>query len=103
MGHNLGRDGTREPTGYHQGDPVSAFARIAVFGLYVLHRFQGELGRVQTDGTGAVRYATVRPEDSGQPGGSEAGRLVPLEPGLLQLLHRTYHYQREVRSALRRP
>ncbi len=38
-------------------DPLPAFARAAVLGLHLLHRLQGQLGRVQGDGPGALRRA----------------------------------------------
>ena len=37
-----------------------AFARPALFGIHLLHRLQGQFGRVQADGAGAVRRAAVR-------------------------------------------
>ena len=40
-----------------QGDPLPAFAGPAVLGIHLLHRLQGQLGRVQGDGPGPLRGA----------------------------------------------
>ena len=40
-----------------QGDPLSAFARPALFGLHLLHRLQGQFRRIQGDGPRALRRA----------------------------------------------
>ena len=39
-----------QPAGGAQGDPLPALARPALLRLHLLHRLQGELGRVQGDG-----------------------------------------------------
>ena len=44
----------------------------------------------------------VRQPDSRQPDRSQAGRVVPAQPRLFQLLHRPDHDQRAVRRAVRR-
>ena len=56
--------GTRQAPRYRQGNPFPAFARIAVFGLHLLHRLQGEFGRIQTDGPRALRRAALYAADS---------------------------------------
>ncbi len=48
------------------GDRLPALARAAVLGVHVLHRLQGELRRVQADGTRALRRAEVRGPDPRQ-------------------------------------
>ncbi len=66
-------DGRRRRTGDHlglhrprrharsaEGITVPAFARAALLGLHLLHRLQGQLGRVQGDGTRPVWRAPLR-------------------------------------------
>jgi predicted NodU family carbamoyl transferase len=40
MGHDVGGPGPRQPNRGHQGDSLSPLARLALFGLYLLHRIQ---------------------------------------------------------------
>ena len=48
-------------TGFEiQGDPLPALPGAALLGLHLLHRLQGQLGRVQGHGAGALRRAQVR-------------------------------------------
>ncbi len=87
----------------HPRAPLSPLAGAAVLGLHLLLRLQGELGRVQADGAGALRRAPVRGRDPGQPDRSQGRRLVPDGPELLQLLPGSDHDLAEVRPAVRRP
>ncbi len=102
MGHDLGRDRPRQHARGAQGDPLSAFAGPAVFGLHLLHRLQGQFGRIQGHGPGALRRAEVRGQDPRAPDRRQGRRLVPARPAVLQLLHRPDHDERQVRRAVRR-
>ena len=65
MGHHHRRasgDGNRLEI--VQGDSFPAFARPALLGLHLLHRLQGQLGRIQGDGPRALRRAQIRPAAS---------------------------------------
>ena len=46
-----------------QGDALSAFARVALFRIHPLRGVQGQFGRVQVDGSGALRLATLSRSD----------------------------------------
>ena len=65
MGDDLGVAGRGQPADSAMGDRFPAFAGPAVFGLHLLHRLQRELGRVQSDGSGAVWRAALRRCDPG--------------------------------------
>ncbi len=75
----------------------------ALFRLHLLHRLQGQLGRVQGDGPGAVRPAEVRGPDLQAPGGPQGRRLLPAQPEVLQLPLRPHHDQRGLQRPVRRP
>ena len=60
MGDDLGGDGQRQQPRDLPGDPLSAFARPALFGRHLLHRLQGQLRRIQGDGAGALWRAEIR-------------------------------------------
>ena len=85
------------------GDALPALARPAVLGVHLLHRLQGELGRVQGHGPGSLRAAEVRAGHLRQPARPQAGRHLPDEHGVLQLLRRPHDDQLALRSALRWP
>ena len=65
MGHDFRRARQRQQIGDHQGNSFSAFARPPLFSLHLLHRLQGQLGRVQSNGPCAIRLAAIRKADSG--------------------------------------
>ena len=48
---HVARNRHRKPAQHLQGDPLPPLARVALFGLHILHRLQGQLRRVQIDGT----------------------------------------------------
>ena len=48
-----------QPARDAQGDPLPALARAALLRLHLLHRLQGQLGRVQGHGPGALRRAAA--------------------------------------------
>ena len=61
VGDDLARRSARgnRPRGA-QGDPLPALARPALLRVHLLHRLQGQLGRVQGDGARALRRAALR-------------------------------------------
>ena len=83
-------------------DPLPAFARAAVLGVHLVHRLQGQLGRVQADGFGALRRAEVRRPHPRPPDRPEARRIVPARHVVLRLLPRAAHDVEPVPRALRR-
>ena len=82
---------------------LARLARPALLRVHLLHRLQGQLRRVQGDGPRAVRRAEVRRPDLERADRPAGGRLVPLEPEVLQLPRRPDDDQRRVRRAVRRP
>jgi hypothetical protein len=81
---------------------LARLARPAVLGLHLLHGFQGELRRVQGDGSRPVRRAEVRRSHlPGAAGSRKTARSAQSE--VLQLPHRPDHDQRRVRRAVRGP
>ena len=73
-----------------------------VLGLHLLHRVQGELGRIQGDGAGALWGAALRGDDPGRADRREGRRQFQTQPRLLRLLHRPDHDQQPLRRAVRR-
>jgi len=55
--------------------------------------YTGEFGRIQGHGTRALWHPAFRAADLRQPDRPQAGRLVPAQPRLFQLLHRPDHDQ----------
>ncbi len=96
-------DRARQRTHDRQGNPFSAFARPALFGLHLLHRLQGQFRRVQGHGARALWRAEIRADHFRQSDRPESRRLVPAQSRLFRLLHRPDHDQCEVRRAVRRP
>ena len=60
MGDDVGGHRRRQSPRDVPGNPLSAFARAALFGVHLLHRLQGQLRRVQGDGARALRRAEIR-------------------------------------------
>ena len=59
VGHDLGGARRGQHARDRQGDPFSALARPALFGLHLLHRLQGQFRRIQADGARALRRAAA--------------------------------------------
>ena len=78
---------------------LARLARPALLGVHLLHRLQGQLGRVQGDGARAVRRAEVRGAAARQRGEPARRRLVHAEPEVLQLPRRSHDDQRGVRPS----
>ena len=55
MGDGLHLPRQRKPDHHPAGASISSLLGIAVFGLYILSRFQGQLRRIQAHGTGTLR------------------------------------------------
>ncbi len=66
---------------------------------HLLHRFQGQLRRIQGDGARALWRAEIRTAHSRQSDRPEAGRLVPARHVVFRLLHRLHHDQRSLRTS----
>src|SRR5271163_1443080 len=66
MGNYVGQHRERQPARNYQGDALSAFARAALFGIHPLRGIQGQFGRIQVDGPGALRLATLSRSDPRQ-------------------------------------
>ena len=94
MEHDRRRHGPGQPDQHRQGDPLSAFARPAVFGLHLLHGLQGQRRRIQGDGPRALRRAEVCPDHPRPSDRPEARRQLPHRAGLFRLLHRPDDDQR---------
>jgi len=62
-GNYFGKYWKRQPARNDQGGTLSAFARVALFRLYALRGFQGQFGRVQVDGSGALWLAALSRSD----------------------------------------
>ena len=105
-GRRMGdRDDRRRPGQRHRDPQGVALARLpgsALFGDHLLHRLQGQLGRIQGHGTRALRRAEVRGPDAQGAGEPAGGRLVHPQPEVLQLSLRAHHDERRVRRAVRR-
>ena len=59
MGNYFSGLGVRQPARNDERDTLSAFDRAALFRVHTLHRFQGQFGRIQVDGSGALRLAAL--------------------------------------------
>jgi len=78
--------GHRKPARGGARAALPALARPAVLGGHLLSRLQGQFGRVQGDGAGAVRRAQVRRRDPRQPDRHQARRHVPARSALFRVL-----------------
>ena len=81
---------------------LPALARHAVLGVHLLHRVQGQLRRVQGDGSRPVRRAPLRRPDPRPAGRAARRRLLQARHAVLRLPARADDDERRVRRALRR-
>ena len=86
MEHRDARDGRGQQDPADAPPAVPALAGPALLGVHVLLRLQGQQRRVQADGAGPVRSATLQGPDPRAPDRPQARRQPLVEHGVLQLL-----------------
>ena len=100
---------TTTSAGYGRGNTLDlrreinfpALGRPALFGLHLLHRLQGEFGRVQGDGARALWRAEICRPDPRSSRRPQGRRQLSARSRLFRLLHRPDHDQQPVRRAVR--
>ena len=103
MGHHQHRARRWRGDRDARGDPLPPLARPALQRLHRVLRLQGQLGRVQADGSRAVRPAALRRSDPRAADLREARRLLPPGHGLLLLSRRGLDGEPGLLRAVRRP